>query len=255
MSRKETTIFFATLVWAGLRYYFCVSIMNVDGYVGILGGITILFIGYRLFYNQKRQGNLVFIGVFCTVLSFLFSLIPTYNAIPSLDAFRAMQIPKIVCDITHSWSSLLLNDTTLSMKTICSRTAYPLFVGQTIAQEKETPWNTTIDLGKWASIALQPGSTATITWSWWIYNAIFQEWSWIEYTGFATLTNTLQYNIARSYQLQMKQYVRNQYKRVREAAPKLTELAIRKMRLISLIDREYTNKIRNLRTYMQLVNQ
>jgi hypothetical protein len=69
-----------------------------------------------------------------TTLSFLFSAIPVYDKSPSLDIFSLGQIPYIAC-LPSLTGSIRIQDTPISLQTICARPRYPLLAGQMISIE------------------------------------------------------------------------------------------------------------------------
>lgn len=196
--------------------------------------------------NQKRMGFVWWVLSILTALWFLFSIIPVYTHNTSLNTFYAWEIPSVVCDTSVQWK-ILIDSLDITMDDVCKRTWFPLLSEQII--EIQTNKSVLINLAMWDSVVISP-------WYKWAIKRTIEEW--IPRYNFDTpipktteQQTTNQDTIKQSFNQKKREYLQKNYLWEWENAPTITKIAIRKMRLLSLIDRSYDEKISRLEFYMR----
>ncbi len=186
----------------------------------------------------------------CTTLSFLFSIIPVYNHKPTLDIFYATQVPSIECDNTLQWV-IEINTITISMNDICKRWRFPILIEQQL--KSNISWGVLLNLSMGNSIIVYKWFVWILkrtdnTWVPQFTVNVKQEW---EKPSQLWLQTSKQIDIRQSYEQDKKEYLQKNFPWVWEHAPRMTKIALRKMRLLGLIDRTYSDKISYLEFYLQ----
>ncbi len=145
----------------------------------------------------------------------------------------------------------MINDAQVSMSDICKRGSFPIIIQQRITPQTDAP--ILINLGMGKSILLPPSTEGIVARSTDNEGKVYtlQTTSPIN-TGSMTLN---QVRIARQYADDKKSFLQKNYPWKREHAPSITKIAIRKMRLLGLIDRSYHDKITHLEFYMREVTE
>lgn len=250
MSQFQSNILFWAILIAILWLYFCIGILDIDTYVWVLWALSSLTLGLWLWWNQKAMGFIWGILSILTAWAFVFSIIPVYNYKPTLDVFYATQIPSIQCNDSVN-GTIYINTLTISMADICKRWKFPLLVEQRISST----------ISGWVTINLWFGNSAIIyNWYKWVLTRIDNNWQ-SQYTLSTTqawdltptqwVQNPIQSAIRQSYLQNKKDYLQKNFPWAWEYAPSMTKIALRKMRLLSLIDRSYNDKISSLEYYLQ----
>ena len=208
--------------------------------------------------NQKWIGFIGIVWIALTALSFIFSVIPVYNATPSLDTFYATQVPAIICDNSIDNTIITIDDISIRMSDVCARWTFPILANQQLTIND--PQQMLISLGMGSSIIITwpaKGSINRTTNNDGIisYTFIKKNGTWLYYnpSGGEQIFDGRQISIANTFQHDKKVYLQKNYKRTREEAPSITKIALRKMRLLSLIDRSYNDKIHNLEFYLNKI--
>lgn len=249
MSQFQTNTLFGAVIIAILWYTFCVYILHIDAYVGWLWVTASICIWLWIGRNQKRLWFVGTVFTCLTVVWFLFSAIPVYNYSPSLDILHASQIPQIICDSSNS-GKITVESTEVDMSDICKRGFFPILVNQTIKVNTRNP--ITIDLWLGNSASLAPATTSKIQLQ--DKNTAmpytFSSSNWIEINN---KLDSKHIAINQDYSIKKKDYLQKNFPWKREYAPSTTKIALRKMRLLSLIDRSYNDKVKNLEFYLQEV--
>jgi hypothetical protein len=242
MSRFQSNTIFSSIFIAVLWFLFCTVLIDIDVYVWVLWALASIFIGLWIGWQQKWIWFVWIVFAILTAISFVFSIIPVYTHIPNLDVFYASQIPNIQCNAATQWN-INIWDKDVSMQDVCTRWSYPILANQTIKNNTDSPL--LISLSLWESIYLWASKTAKIqrNTSWYIL-------AWENITPNTILT-TDQITLQNDFQQQKNTYLRTNFWWKREYAPSITTISLRKMRLMSLIDRRYTNWISWLEFYMQ----
>lgn len=244
MSNFQTNTLFGAILIAIFWLIFCINIIAIDAYVWVLWAISSLCIGLRIGWNQKWMWFLGWILSMLTALWFFFSIIPVYKYNASLSAFYASQVPSIVCDSSIEWS-ILIDTMKVSMTDVCKRWWFPLLSEQMIDIQTTQP--VLINLAMGNSTTLQPAYK-------WVIKRTIENWiplyTLSNPTGTTNQQTTNQYMVKQDFQQAKKEYLQKNYPRKREYAPSITKIAIRKMRLLSLIDRSYKDKVSSLEFYM-----
>ncbi len=209
-------------------------------------------------WRQTGIWFLAIISCVLTCLQYVFSIIPVYEYNPSLDIFLASKVPFISCIANQTPSKITIDNETYDTAQICEREIYPLYVWQQL-QRTDTGsliiayWNGASTYITWpASWSLKRDTSNTGTTSISQYNISLMKWTDKTYIPETTwyAFHPQQYTLASDFTTSKKLYLKQNYKRVWEEAPLLTEIAIRKMRAMSIIDWSYTTKIKNLQFYM-----
>ncbi len=245
MSNFQTNTLFWAIFIAVFRLIFCISILGIDIYVWVLWAISSITMWLWIWWNQKWMWFVWWVLSIITALWFVFSIIPVYTYNASLNSFYAWEVPTIVCD-TSIKGNIAIDTMSITMNDICNRTWFPLLTEQSI--EIQTTEPVLINLAMWQSIILPPA------YKWIIKRTIVE---WIPTYNFntpipnsTTQQSTNQETIKQSFLKKKREYLQKNYPRKREYAPTITKIAIRKMRLLSLIDRSYDEKISRLEFYM-----
>ncbi len=145
----------------------------------------------------------------------------------------------------------MINDAQVSMSDICKRGSFPIIIQQHITPQTDAP--ILINLGMGKSVLLPPSTEGIIARS-----TGNEEKSYILQTTIPLSTGSMTLNqvrIARQYADDKKSFLQKNYPWKREHAPSITKIAIRKMRLLGLIDRSYHDKITHLEFYMREVTE
>lgn len=183
-----------------------------------------------------------------TALGFIFSIIPVYNYNASLNTFYAWEIPSIICDISAQ-GSVIIDAMSVNMNDICKRNNFPLLTEQAIDVQTNQP--ILINLAMWQSVILPP------QYKWILKRSIEEGIPRYSFNTAIPESNTEQVTnqdtIKQSFLKRKREYLQKNYPWKREYAPTITKIAIRKMRLLSLIDRSYNDKISRLEFYMKEV--
>ena len=245
MSNFQTNTLFWAIFIAIFWLIFCISILEIDIYVWVLWAISSITMWLWIWWNQKWMWFVWWVLSIITALWFVFSIIPVYTYNASLNSFYAWEVPTIVCDTSIKWN-ITIDTINITMNDICNRTWFPLLTEQSI--EIQTTEPVLINLAMWQSIILPPA------YKWIIKRTIVE---WIPTYNFntpipnsTTQQSTNQETIKQSFLKKKREYLQKNYARKREYAPTITKIAIRKMRLLSLIDRSYDEKISRLEFYM-----
>lgn len=249
MSNFQTNTLLWAIFIAVFRGVFCISILGIDVYVWVLWALSSICMGLWIWWNQKWMWFVGWVLSIFTALWFLFSIIPVYDHNISLSSFYAWEIPSIVCDQSIK-GTILIDTISVTMNDICKRKWFPILSEQVIDIQTQKP--VLINLAMWDSVVVPP------TYKWVIKRSIKQ---WVPRYNFdSTIPDstiqqaTNQNTIKQSFIQKKREYLQKNYLRKREYAPSITKIAIRKMRLLSLIDRSYSDKVRNLEVYMKEVN-
>jgi hypothetical protein len=248
MSTFQTNTLFSTITIAILWLIFCIKILSIDIYVWVLWAITSLCIWLRIWRNQKRMWFVGWVFSILTALSFLFSVIPVYDYKASLQWLYAWEIPTIICNQSNK-GTISIDSLTISMSDICKRNWFPLLTEQTIDIQTTQPLLINLAMGD--SILLDP------EYKWTLKRNIVD---WMPQFTLSplpekqTTQNLNQTSIQQSFLKKKQDYLHKNFPRKREYAPTITKIAIRKMRLLSLIDRSYDDKVRSLQFYMKEIN-
>ncbi len=254
MSRFQSKIMIRTLIISLWWAYFSYSLIGLWLFGSIQWAISILLIWVWMWRRQTGIWFLAIVSCCITCLQYVFSVIPTYDHKPSLDIFLASQVPFISCIPRDTPKTIILNNESIWTEKICTRTTYPIYIGQEI----QLPQTGAVIVwyGNGASTHIMwPAKGSLQRTSWWVYTIQLIQWTGSTYNpqGSWYAYHPQQYTIASTFQENKKTYLQKNYKRVREEAPLLTKVAIRKMRILGIVDRSYSTQIDHLQFYMQQV--
>lgn len=261
MSDYQKKVLYRSLIIGALWIFFAQKYLFVWWWVSISGFLTIVSLGLRMWWKQAGMWTVALICSVISFVGFLFGAIPVYTARPTLDAFYATKFPTIQCiqdkmpTTLSIWKIDYSTKSLPSINDICNRT-FPLYVGQQISR-KDTG-AVVIDLGNASSIYLEgpiAGSLAK-TDTWYIFDrkqatgrAVFY-WS----GSMDNAIESIQFSIASTYQREKKAYLENNFPRAREQSVWLTKIAMYKMKILGLFNREFNNYVKNLEYYIQEVS-
>lgn len=275
MNQFQTRLFAWSIVLGCIRYIFITNALGQGFFLGIIGTISIILSWFRLWRRQQHIWFLAMISRILTWVWYIFSIIPVYTAIPSLTAFHAAQFPSFHCipwseentseknewnktaenstRVFHTYpQTIQINDTAILGATVCAQNNYPLYVGQKIARQ---------DTGA-VIIRLYNGASIYLTGPFsGIFSGTKDQWfSFIITTGTQygaihwqrkTIIHPEQQRIIIDFFQARKFFVEKNYTRIRDDAPMLTTIAIRKMRLLRLVDRSYDDALHHLSLYQE----
>lgn len=247
---QSRTLIWSIIIW-WLWFYFIYSILHLWLYLSITGAVTIIVLWLWIWRQQKW---LWFIGMIMSIIiaiQIFFTAIPVYTAKPTLDVFNTRQIPFLSCDINNAPATISIDGNAIARPLLCGKGNFPLYVWQDVSWNNT--WIVIIGLGFGKSVAIEwPGRwqlTRTHT-SW--YSFVVTAWISTYYEPLANTTagNGIQYVIAQNYKTEKQAYIRENFPWVWENAPLLSQLALRKMKIISVFDRSYNDHIKNLQFYL-----
>ncbi len=261
MSVYQKRVLYRSVIIGAVWIFFAQKFLFVWWRVSISGFLTIVSLGLRMWWRQDGMWTFALMLSIITFIGFLFGVIPVYTARPTLDAFYATKFPTIQCiqdKIPSSLSLWKIEYTAKSLPSIndvCNR-AFPVYVGQLISR-KDTG-AVVVDLGNASSIYLE----GPIVWmiaknsTWYVFDrkqatgrAVFY---WSNDSNYAI--ESIQYTIKNSFEQEKKTYLKKNFPRAREQSVWLTKIAIYKMKILGLLNREFNNYVKNLEYYMQEVS-
>ncbi len=245
MSKFQSNTIISSILIAILRFLFCTALIDIDIYVWVLGALASISIGLWIWWQQKWMWFVWITLTVLTAISFVFSIIPVYNHSPNLDILYVSQIPNIQCSPGTKWNiSLWVNS--ISMQDICTRWFYPLLTNQQV--KNETDNTILISLGLWKSVYLWVWQMGKIQKA-----STWYELIWNSNTPSSILTSD-QITLKNEFNQEKATYLRTNFWWRREHAPSITTISLRKMRLLSLIDRRYNTRISWLEFYMREIS-
>lgn len=236
--------------------FFSWKYLSTWRFTNISGFLTILSLW--LWIGRKQEwiwGASLFFG-WLTLISLVFSIIPIYTAKPSLDAFYATKFPTLTCLQDKLPTSLLLwgkeyaAQSSPSLQDICAR-AFPIYVWQPI--HIVDTWAIIINLGNASSIYIQWPTNGTLQKNTTGYTFLAPSITQISHytpNGWTSAANPLQVSLAQTYKQEKKDYLEKNYPRTREQSSQLTKIAMRKMKILGLFNREFNEYIKNLEFYL-----
>lgn len=249
MSRFQTNTLFWSLLIAWLRYYFCIWLLGVDIYVGVLWGITAICIAIWIWWKQAVWWFIGGILSVITSISFVFSAIPVYQYIPELDTFYATQIPRVLCSENIN-GTLQINKMTIDMRDICTRWGFPILANQEIASS--ISWEVLVDVAMWNSVIIGNWYKGLVIRTYekdkpYFTLRIIQEGS---PKTINTIQTSSQIRIQNEYKDNLQKYLITNYPRKWSYAPIMTNITLWKMQILALLDWRYNDWIRWLEFYM-----
>ncbi len=251
MSRFQTSILIRTLIICFWWGFFAYNLLDIGWFWTIQGAISIFLVWLWMWWKQQGIWFLAIVSCCITALHYVFTAIPVYNAQPSLDTFLASQVPAFICITDSTPKTLTINNSPLPQKDLCNRKNYPLYVGQNFA--RTDTWSLIIQYGDGTSTYIVgPAQGSIIRSAQWKYNTALSLWTGSYYndTTDRYAAHSLQYAIANTFFSDKKSFLQTNFPWKRENAPLLTKVALLKMRILSIVDRSYSEKIKNLEFYM-----
>ncbi len=256
MSRFQTSIIIRTLIICFWWWFFAYNILAIWWFWAIQWSISIFLIWLWMWWKQQGIGFLAVVSCCITAINYIFTIIPVYNTTPSLDMFLASQVPSFVCIPETSPTTITINNSQISIKELCDRKNYPVYLWQNFS--RSDTWSLIIQYGDSTSTYIIGPAQGSVTRSaQWVYTTILSVWTGSYYDGNSNnyAAHPLQYFIANNFFTAKKQFLQTNFPWVRENAPLLTEVALWKMRILSILDRSYSEKIKNLMFYMSNITK
>lgn len=261
MSLYQKKVLYRSIIIGALWIFFAQKYLFVWWRVSISGFLSIVFLWLRMWWRQAGIWIVALFSSMLTFLGFLFGAIPVYTATPSLDAFYASKFPTLQCKentaplLVQIWKIEYTNKTLPSINDLCNKN-FPIYVGQQLS------WNDSgvliINIGNGSSFYIQGPviGNLTKTTTWYTFDREKGAGKLLFYWPDAKndLAQMDQLSITSEYIQEKKAYLQKNFPRTREQSVRMTKVAIAKMKILGLFNREFNNYVKNLQYYMEEIS-
>lgn len=198
------------------------------------------------------------ISGFLSLFLFIFTIIPVYTHTPSLDGFNTNTFPVIRCIENNEPSNITVQINAYVTKNnsnnqICSQNGFPLYVGQKVT--RTDTGSIVIDIQNGSSIFIQWPANWSLqrTNNWYIFPTNAAKVVSPFTPGQSNYENPLQYALFSDHERAKKEYLKANFPRERENSRVLTQVAIWKMRILGVFNREHSDAVKNLNYYLNAI--